>query len=136
MPDNKWVTRTPMGDVEARMSVQPIEELLAERAVLVKRVADLRARYGPGGVFNDLRKVQLAQISALIRAQAVRDTRKTTESQLDEEAHADPRYVGFITAATKDRAEWAILEDQIQGIDETIARGQAVARFVSAEARL
>ena len=136
IPDRVMTPRTPMGDMESKLGIQPIEELLAERAVLVKRVADLRARYGSGGTWDALRKTQLCQIAALIRAEAVRDSRKMTEAQLDQEAHADPRYVGAITQATKDRVEWAILEDQIQGVNETINRGQVVARFAVAEMHL
>jgi len=131
MPDKLY---TPTGDVESRMGLQPVEELLAERDVLVRKVADLRARHGPFGTYQDLRKIELAQIAQTIRAAALRDSVKLTEAAIDEAAHADPRYIQFVVTATKQRAEWAILEAMIEGIDFTIQRGQAIARFLSVEA--
>lgn len=127
---------TPMADVEQRMQLVPVEELLGERDVLVKKVADLRARHGAFGTYNDLRKILLATIAQTIRAAALRDSVKWTEAAIEDLAHADPRYVEFVTTATKERAEWAILENTIQGIADTINRGQAVARFLSSEVAL
>jgi hypothetical protein len=118
------------------MGLQPLEELLAERDVLVRKVADLRARHGAFGTYNDLRKIKLSAIAQLIRAKALRDRIKVTGPMVEDAAHADPRYVEFVTTATMERAQWAILENHIQGIDETIMRGQAIARFVSNETRL
>lgn len=128
---------TPTAEVETRMGLQPIEELLAEREVLVKKVADLRARHGSFGTYGDLRKIKLATIAQLVRAKAVKDGEgKLTAAEVDDRAHCHPAYVDFVIQSTKERAEWAVLENQIQGIDETIMRGQAVARFVSNETRL
>ena len=128
--------RTPMGDVESRMGVQPLEELHAERAVLVKRVAELRARYGPGGTWDALRKIELSKIKAVIMAEAAKNKIKVRVEDMDALAHADSRYIEVVTTATRQRGEWTVLEDQIQGIDETIMRGQAVSRFITAEAHL
>lgn len=135
-PRPKLVARTPMGDMEAKMSLQPIEELLAERDHIVNQVADLRARYGSFGTFDHLRKVELSRIKGLIRAQATRDHRKVNNEQVDEEAHAHPDYIDFITTATVERAKWVRLEAMIDGIDMTINRGQAVARYSTAEMHL
>jgi hypothetical protein len=131
MPDEVY---TPvMADIESRMGIDPIHILHATRAAKVAQVADLRARFGVGGTYNDLRKIELAQIAALLRAQALRDGVKLTESAIDESAHADARYMQFVADATSARAKWAILEDEIQAVDELINRGQACARFVSME---
>jgi chorismate mutase len=135
-PDRVTTPRTPMGDAEARLGIQPIEELLAERAHLVKQVADLRARFGPGGTWDALRKVEVSRIKAVIIAEAAREKIKVRVEDMDVLAHADARYVSFVTMATQERGRWAILEDQIAGITETINRGQVVARFATAEVHL
>lgn len=135
-PRGRLIARTPMADVEAKMGLQPIEELLAERDHIINQVADLRARYGSFGTFDHLRKVELSRIKGLIRAQATRDRRRMNNDQVDEEAHAYPDYIEFITKATLERAKWVKLESLVDGIDMTINRGQAVARYTAAEAHL
>lgn len=134
MPDTLY---TPaLADAESRMGIPSLEVLHAARHVKVEQVAELRARFGPGGTYNDLRKIELASIAALLRAQAQRDGVKKTEAAIDEAAQSDARYVQFVTEATSARAKWAVLEDEIQAIDELVSRGQAVARFVSMERTL
>lgn len=127
---------SPIEAAEIRAGVDPIDQLLDERSVLVDRVADLRARYGSFGTFDHLRKIELSRICGLIRAQATRDKRKMNNDQVDEEAHAHPDYIDFITAATKGRAEWVRLEARIDAIEMRVNRGQAVLRFVSSEPKL
>ena len=127
---------TTLGDIESRLGIPPIEELLAERADLVEQVAPLRARYGTFGTYDDLRKIELARIAQMLRAQRYVHGTKTTEAEIDEAAHADERYAAFVTQATVDRANWSVLEDRIQGITETIHRGQAVARYLTSEVSL
>src|ERR1700674_4134484 len=125
-----------MSDVEQRMSLVPLEELLAERDELVSSVAPLRAKYGPNGTWDALRTIQLATIAQRIRAQAVLDGEHMTQAEVKDAAHADPDYAAAVATATDERATWALLEAQIEGIDFTVNRGQAIARFLSAEARL
>lgn len=125
-----------MSEVENRLGLQPLEELHAERDILVRRVADLRARHGAFGTWPDIRRVQLATIAQLIRAQALRDGVKLTGAEVDDAAHADSRYIELVKQATKDRAELTILEHQIQNIEETVMRQQAIARFLANEVRL
>lgn len=124
---------TPTGDIEARMGLIPLEELLAERDTLVSRLARLRAVYGPGGTFDAQRKIELSKAQALVRAQATLEGKKVTEAYLDEAAHCADSYVQCITDATSERADWITLEERVAGIDFTIQRGQAVARFLASE---
>lgn len=139
MPDSLTV-RAPMRHVETRLGVEPIEELLARRDGLVERVAALRSRYGSFGTFDHLRKIELARIAGMIRAQAVRDkiggTGKMTAAEIDDAAHSHPDYMDFITMSTTERAEWAKVESLIENIDATIQRANAVIRFQTSEARL
>lgn len=125
-----------MGEIEARMGIIPLEELLAERDELVQQVARLRARHGPGGTWPDERKVELSKIAAMIRAQAVLEGKKMTEAWLDECSHSHDQYAAFIAAGTTEKADWVIAEARIEGIDFTIQRGQAIARYLSAEVHL
>jgi len=126
----------PMAQTERRLGLRPIEELLAERAARTERIADLRARFGAFGTYNDLRKVELSRIAGLVRAQALRDKVKMTAAEVDDGAHSHPDYRDFITEATRQRAEWVKLESEIEAIDWTIRRGQTVASFLTSEARL
>lgn len=125
-----------LGEIESRVGIPSIESLLAERDTLVKEVAPLRAKHGPFGTYDALRKVQLATIGAAIRAQAVLDERKITEAAIDEASHSDPAYVDWITQATREKTEWVLVENTIQGIGELIRRGDAIARYLTAEVGL
>lgn len=123
-------------DMEQKMGVEEADVLLAKRWKYVVQVADLRARYGPFGTFDHLRKIELARLKALVRVQALRDKRRISNDQADDEAHASPDYVEFIAEATKQRAQWVKIEAAIEDIDFRLYRGQAIARFAASEARL
>jgi hypothetical protein len=128
--------RSPLGDIEARVGIPPIEELLAERDTLVKKLAPLRAKHGPGGIFQDERKVELAKIAAALRATWVGEAKKVTEAQIEEASHSDPRYVDYIVKATVEKAEYVVLENTVQGISDTIQRGNVIARYLANEVTL
>lgn len=125
--------RTPQADVEDRMGIVPLEELLSERDALVRQVAPLRAKHGPFGTWDDLRRIYRAAQAQKIRAQALLDGKKTTEGAVEDAANSEDGYVAFVAQGTSEKAEWAILENRIQGINDQINRGQAIARFLSAE---
>ena len=135
MRDHLYV-HSPMAATEKRLGLRPVEELLAERRALVDRIADYRARYGAFGTYGDLRKVELARIAGLVRAQAVRDKMKMTAAEVDDAAHAHPDYRDFIAEATSQRAAWVKMESEIEAIDWEIRRGQTIANYLSGEARL
>ena len=123
----------PMTAAEHRLGIEPIEELLAQRHTLVQKVATLRAKYGPFGTADHLRKIELARLKGLIRAQMVRDEKKKSNEQIDDEAHAHRDYILFIANMTVERDQWVRCEEAINDIDMTINRGQAIARFGAAE---
>lgn len=125
--------RTPQADVEQRMQLVPAEELLAERDALIKKIAPLRARHGPGGCWDDLRRVHRATIAMKHRAQAVAAGQRVTEAYLEDAAQADPDYLAFIEAGVKEKIQHTELENLVQGITDQLMRGQAVARFLTAE---
>jgi len=125
--------RTPFGDIEERMGLVPLEELLAERDKFIKSVAPLRARHGPGGVWDDLRRVHRSTIAMKLRAQKASAGEKVTEAWLEDAAQADGDYLAFITAGVQEKIAHTELENRIQGIEDQINRGQAVARYLSNE---
>lgn len=130
------IAQTSQAELESRIGIACLEELLAERHDLVEQVANLRARYGPFGSANDLRKIELSRIAQIIRAEAVRSGVKLTESAIEEAAHADARYVEHVIVATKERAEWSVLEDRIAAIEDRIQRGNVLGRFAASELAL
>ena len=129
--------RTPMQDIQDRLGIPSVESLLAERQDIVTEMADLWARWGPGGTGDDLRKAELSRLKGLIRAQAARDGRKRlTNGQIDDEAHEHPDYLTWLTTATRDRATYYRLENRRSGIEHVINRGQMIGRYLSAETYL
>jgi hypothetical protein len=135
MPD-KIVARSPMSDVERKIGLRPLEELIAERAALVERVADLRARWGAFGTGDYLRKCELARIAQLIRAQSSHAKIKLTAAEVDDAAHDHGDYRDFIAEATRQRAELFKAETAIEHIEWTIRRGEMIGRYITSEARL
>lgn len=125
-------SRTPVGDTEARMGIVPLEELHAERDTLIEQVKHYRARFGSGGTYTDLRKIELAKVSELIRSAHL--GRKMTSAEVEEMAHRHPSYMTWVVDRTVERADWIVLENRIKSIDERIFRDQAVARFLAQEA--
>jgi len=123
-------------EVEADMGLRPIEQLLARRAQLIEEVSDLRAKYGSFGTYEALRKIELSRLCGLVRAVATADEERISNDVVDERAHAHPDYIDFVTTATTERARWAILEGRVQAIELYIRRGQSVASYLTAEARL
>lgn len=123
-------------EIERRLGLEPIESVLATRSALVAEVADLRAKYGSFGTFDPERKTKLATIKMRIRAQMVASGVKVTESAMDDEAHADPDYVTYITTATRHRATLQILEDRIQAVNDMLQRDKTLAHFSAQELRL
>lgn len=130
------IAKTPMGDLEAKMGIPPLEGLLAERDELVASAARLRAVHGPNGTYDALRKSELAKIQAMIRAQAVMEGKRVTENYLEESSHAHEQYAAWIAEMTSQKADWFIAENRIQGIADTIFRGNAIARYLASEAQL
>lgn len=117
--------------------VADLEELLAERGQLAKRVAPLRALYGNGsyGGERELKLVE-ARVSSAIRAQWEAEGGKYTEVKLDSAVRQHPEYIEALTADVKRRTEWIEAEESLQDIDHRLRARQSDAQLLSAEARL
>lgn len=124
---------SPMGEIERKMGIEPIENLLDERRRLVDQVAELRAKHGPWGAWDALRKVQLAQAKMKLRL-SYRDAKvKASNDAIDDEAHADDEYVDFVRLTLTERTKWVKLEERITAIDFQINRAQMVGRYLTSE---
>lgn len=126
---------TTTEEIELRAGIEPIDSLLGMRRSVVDAIANLRAVYGPFGTWEHQRKGELARLKSLIRLQAMKDSRKVNNDQVDEEAHEHPDYTQFVVNATRERAEYFRLEAKMDDIDYRINRGQALLRYVSTEPR-
>src|SRR5947208_14710521 len=110
------------GDVETRMGIESIAELLARRDALISKVSRLRARHGPFGTWDAERKVALSIAADVIRARAAGAGKKITESQIEWEAHMAESYVAFLTESLSEKATCIELENQIQNVTDMINR--------------
>jgi len=122
-----------MMETELRAGVQPLEELLDEHRHVRGKLANLWAKYGPGGVAEHLRKAELARIVEYLRAMAIAEERKTTEAALDAAAHSHKQYLDFVAQMTKERAEYYELHAQLQEVEWKVNRGQAMMRYATVE---
>ncbi len=121
---------TPMSALEVQFGLQPVDELLQERGVLVGRLAPLWAQYGPGGTAEHQRSAELARIDGLLRAMAAAREEKVTEASLEKACRAHPDYLALIAKHTTERAEYFTLDAQVQAIDFRINRGQGLTRLI------
>lgn len=126
----------PMTERELGHGVEPLEQLQAERDVLVEQIKDLWALYGPGGLGESQRSAELARLSALLRAQAAMHDQKVTEAALEQGARAHPDYLALLARQTSDRAQYFKLNAHIDAIDAKMMRGQAMLRLASREMSL
>jgi AraC-like DNA-binding protein len=90
--------------------------LIDEIEALDNTAAPLRAVYGSFGTFEYERKNLLCAIADELRLSYQSAGVKYTEAQIDQKAHADPRYIARITLATQERTRLALIDA------ETIAK--------------
>lgn len=125
----------PFADAEARAGAQPLAELIDEHRFVRKKVSALWAKYGPGGVAENLRKAELSRITEYLRVIAEAEGRKVTEAYLNASAHNHKDYIQFVTLMLKERAEYFELHAQMQEIEWKVNRGQAMIRYSTIEAQ-
>lgn len=115
------------GDIERGLQVDPIDELLASLDATQEAWAKYAALYGPGGLFDNQRKIMLSIIMLKVRDE-IKDGERVTDALVDARAHAHPDYVAFIKRHTERRAEWLQLDAERDAIVLRINRGQALLR--------
>jgi AraC-like DNA-binding protein len=89
------------------------EELIDTIEALDNTAAPLRAVYGSFGTFEYERKNLLCAIADELRLSYQSAGVKYTEAQIDQKAHADPRYIARITLATQERTRLALIDAEV-----------------------
>ena len=126
-----------MADTEDRAGVDRLDDLVAQRAAIVRELARLRPLYGPLGMWGHRRKMELARITVLLVAEATRDGgKKPTDTVLDAMAHEHDDYAAFVAHGTTEAARWVELEETLEAIDMRINRGQALLRYAASEPKV
>ncbi len=90
------------------------DTVIYEEDALLQQLADTEdewsagsAKYGPGGLFDALRKVYLDTRALQIRNAA---TEKMTEAAISTAAHADEDYSSWLEMSLVERAQWLALD--------------------------
>jgi lipopolysaccharide biosynthesis protein len=89
------------------------EELIDTIEALDNTAAPLRAVYGAFGTFDYERKNLLCAIADEMRLMYQANGVKYTEAQIDQKAHADPRYIARIALATQERTRLALIDAEV-----------------------
>lgn len=113
------------------MGIAPIADINEQIEAIVETIADMHARHGPFGTFQDERKIVLSKIKAVLFVESVRDKRKMTGDMADAEAHAHPEYIDFVTKASTDRATLFRALARIDSLERTYNRGQLVGKHIA-----
>ena len=79
-----------MADAELRMGVDPIDDVLHNRAECVKQLAPMWALYGPGGTADHSLSAERSRVVGLLRAMAAAKEEKITEAALEAGSRAHP----------------------------------------------
>lgn len=92
--------------------------------VLTQR-APLHAVYGAFGTFDHTRKVLLSATRNAYRDTFSASGEKVTEARLDDLAHADGEYQGFIETATAQRTQLALLDAEATLLEHKLSHLKA-----------
>ena len=125
-----------MSDIENRVGIVELDELLARRQELTQQAASLYAVYGPFGTCEHRRKVVLATAELQVRSDLAATQEKATEGKVDALARTHSMYLDFLDAMEAGRAEWLVAETKLQAIADHIQRGNALMRYATQEVRL
>lgn len=125
----------PETNAELRADVEPIDVLLAERDDVVRKLAPLWAKYGPGGTAESALSAKRSEIAEMLRAMAAADERKVTEARLDDASRGHKLYLDFLARQTVERCDYFLYDQQLRAIDARLNRGQALLRAYAAEVR-
>ena len=122
-------------DIENRVGIVELDELLARRQDLTQQAASLYAVYGPFGTCEHRRKVVLATAELQVRSDLATAQEKATEGKVDAMARTHSMYLDFLDAMEAGRAEWLVAETKLQSIADHIQRGNSLVRYAASEPR-
>lgn len=122
--------------VQARMNVQPVEELLEQRAHLIKQNSKRQALYGASSTWKTRRDMLSAMIALEVRRELATEGEKVTDKIVEAHVLTDQRFKAFIDATEDEIAAFHIAQDAIEAINDLLLRDAAIARHTAMEARL
>jgi hypothetical protein len=118
---------------EARAGAESLDALQAERLTLVRQSAALATLYGPFGMWDTQRKRRLSVAELKVRNEAADRSEKVTDKAVDALAHVDPEYVAFLERSLVEKADYLVLQVQIDALTERIRSRETDMYFVRAE---
>lgn len=131
---NSW-TASPSA-LESRAEAESLDELHCQRRALLNQLAPLKALHGPFGTWDAKRKQLVELLKVKHRVRLMAEGVKTTEAMIDAEAHADEQYAAFIDASTRDKAEFLVLDNEYQELNERIRNREFCILAYNAELKL
>jgi hypothetical protein len=123
--------RQGIAEREAAIGVYPLDVLLARRAKLVRRYAELAAVHGRTGTYDAERK---NLVSKLALAELEKDPKRNV-SAAELAAHANPAYGRWLKAMRGQKIEYEILADKIEALNQRIQRDQRIIDYAAREPR-
>ena len=144
------IVATLFRDNQAKLGMPDIDELLAERDVLVNALTEkkmrnraLAAKYAyTNAMWDAERKVRLSLSRLKVRDELAAKDQKVTDATLDAMAHADAEYRKFVNESFVERAnylsaeaEYARDENAIDAITERIRRANITGKSFAMEGR-
>jgi hypothetical protein len=124
----------PREAIEARIGVEPIEDVQHRRRELVEQNKRLAALFGPNGRWEEKRKAYRNIIATEIAGKLLAERGKApTEAELERLACADPRYRRLLRQAHGGHEQYLINQNEIESLTEIINRDQALTRYVTSE---
>lgn len=123
-------------DLERRADVDSLDRLHDERRRLYRQYGKLIAMYGPFGIFDDRRKQILEALKTQARAEQRAAGGKVTNDEINELAHANPRYQAFLDTALDEKIRYLQVWNRISEINELIQNRSIALSAYKAELRL
>jgi hypothetical protein len=124
-----------MLDIESRVGIESLDALLHARAELVQKAASYYALYGPFGTAEHRRKVALALAELQARSDFAAVGEKVTEGKVEAVARTHPTYLKYLDEMEAGRAQWLLIETELQSITDKIHRGNHLTRYAATEPR-
>ena len=118
------------------IGVPDVDTELAERHRLVEANKTRAALYGPGNMWDAIRKSRWAVARLRIKGELIKAGEKWSEAGLDALAYADQKYVDWLAWSEEDKAEYEIERDNIDAITERIRRGALVMKAYTYEPKV
>lgn len=133
MPDTVFASFV---ERQSAIGVPDVDTELAERHKLVEANKTRAALYGPGNMWDAIRKSRWAVARLRIKGDIIAKGDKVpSEATLDMLAYADDTYKAWLEWSEQDKAMYEVERDTIDAITTRIRRADAVVRYAAMEPR-